>query len=227
MTHVLIPNMELECALRLLVACVCGALIGFERTKRYKGAGIRTHMIVALGAALFVIVSRYGFIDVVAQEGVQVDVARIACNVVTGVSFLGAGLINTRGDSISGLTTAAGVWVVAAIGLAVGSGQYVLGVFGTVLIIVVQWIFHRRGGFAYDALIVSRVVVNMEDDPKAFKQFLDVMQKNNIKVDGNHIKRHKDMTLTYTLDVHMPRHLTSEDILGIVKECDFVKSIEM
>jgi hypothetical protein len=70
MTHVLIPNMELECALRLLVACVCGALIGFERTKRYKGAGIRTHMIVALGAALFVIVSRYGFIDVVAQEGV-------------------------------------------------------------------------------------------------------------------------------------------------------------
>ena len=68
MTHVLIPNMELECALRLLVACVCGALIGFERTKRYKGAGIRTHMIVALGAALFVIVSRYGFIDVVADN---------------------------------------------------------------------------------------------------------------------------------------------------------------
>ena len=83
MTQVLIPNMELECALRLLVACVCGALIGFERTRRYKGAGIRTHMIVALGAALFVIVSRYGFIDVVAQEGVQVDVARVACNVVT------------------------------------------------------------------------------------------------------------------------------------------------
>lgn len=227
MARVLIPNMEIECALRLVVACICGALIGFERTKRYKGAGIRTHMIVALGAALFVVVSQYGFNDVVWQDGVQVDVARIACNVVTGVSFLGAGLINTRGDSISGLTTAAGIWVVAAIGLAVGSGLYVLGVFGTLFILLMQWILHRRGFIAYDALVTSRVVVNMEDDPKAFKQFLDVMKKHSIKVDGNHIKRHKDMTLTYTLDVHMPRHLASEDILAIVKECDFVKSLEM
>lgn len=227
MTRVIIPYMDAECAFRLIVACICGAVIGFERTKRYKGAGIRTHMIVALGAALFVIVSRYGFVDVVAQDGVQVDVARVASNVVTGVSFLGSALINTRGDSIQGLTTAAGVWVVAAIGLAVGSGLYLLGIFGTFLVVFMQWLFHQRGGLAYDAMITSRIVVNMKDDPKAFKQFLDVMKKHNIKVDGNHIKRHKDMTLTYTLDVYMPRHMESEDLLTISKECDFLQSIEM
>ena len=227
MTQVLIPFMDAECALRLLVACLCGAVIGSERTRKYKGAGIRTHMIVALGAALFVIVSRYGFVDVVAQDGVQVDVARVASNVVSGVSFLGAGLINTRGDSIHGLTTAAGVWVVAALGLAIGSGLYILGIFGTATILFVQWIFHNGLGTIYDSMMLSRVIVNMEDDPEAFKQFLDVMTRNGIKVDGNHIKRHKDMTLTYTLEVHMPRHLESEDLLAIVKECHFVKSIEI
>ena len=227
MTQVFLPLMDAECALRLVVACLCGALIGAERTKKYKGAGIRTHMIVALGAALFVIVSRYGFVDVVGKEGVQVDVARVASNVVTGVSFLGAGLINKHGDSINGLTTAAGIWVVAALGLAIGSGQYVLGIFGTFAILVVQWVFHHGIGRAYDSLVTSTVVVNMDDDVKSFQQFLEVMKRNGIRVQGNHIKRHKDMTLTYTLEVQMPRRLESEDLLAIVKECDFVKSIEM
>ena len=226
MAQNIVPYMDLECVLRLFVACVCGASIGFERTRRYKGAGIRTHMIVALGAALFVIVSRYGFIDVVGKEGVQVDVARVASNVVTGVSFLGAGLIK-RGDYIQGLTTAAGIWMVAAIGLAIGSGQYILGVSGTVLIILVQWIFHAGGKLSVDKLVFSSIVVTMEDDPKAFRQFLDKMKSLGIEVSGNHINRHRDMSITYTLDVRMPKTLEVEEILMIVKECDFVKAIEM
>ena len=226
MAQNIVPYMDLECVLRLFVACVCGASIGFERTRRYKGAGIRTHMIVALGAALFVIVSRYGFIDVVGKDGVQVDVARVASNVVTGVSFLGAGLIK-RGDYIQGLTTAAGIWMVAAIGLAIGSGQYILGISGTILIILVQWIFHAGGKLAVDKLVVSSIVVTMEDDPKAFRQFLDKMKSLGIEVSGNHINRHKDMSITYTLDVRMPKTLEVEEILMIVKECDFVKAIEM
>ena len=226
MAQNIVPYMDLECVLRLFVACVCGASIGFERTRRYKGAGIRTHMIVALGAALFVIVSRYGFIDVVGKEGVQVDVARVASNVVTGVSFLGAGLIK-RGDYIQGLTTAAGIWMVAAIGLAIGSGQYILGVSGTVLIILVQWIFHAGGKLSVDKLVFSSIVVTMEDDPKAFRQFLDKMKSLGIEVSGNHINRHRDMSITYTLDVRMPKTLEGEEILMIVKECDFVNAIEM
>ena len=142
MSQVLFTNMELECAFRLCAAFMCGALIGLERAIRHKGAGLRTHIIVAIGAALFVIVSKYGFIDVVAQEGVQVDVARVASNVVTGVGFLGAGIISLKGDGIHGLTTAAGVWVTAAIGLAMGSGLYILGIAGETVIVL--WSFIKK-----------------------------------------------------------------------------------
>ena len=227
MSRILFSSTDLECAIRLFIACICGGIIGFERTRRNKGAGLRTHIIVAVGAALFVIVSKYGFIDVVSQDGVQVDVARVASNVVTGVGFLGAGLINMRGDSIQGLTTAAGVWADAAIGLAIGCGLYSVGLTGTALIIIVQFILHQKNVIAYDNVITSSIVVNMEDDPKAFYEFCEFMKKKGIEISGNHIRRHRDRSLTYTLDVHMPRDITSKDILEIVKECDFVKAIEM
>ena len=100
MSQVLFDNKNIEYGVRLLVACICGAIIGVERYKRSKGAGIRTHMLVALGAALFTIISKYGFEDVVCLENIQADAARVASNIVTGVSFLGAGLIFVRGDKV-------------------------------------------------------------------------------------------------------------------------------
>lgn len=227
MSQVFFSNMDLECTIRLLAACICGAIVGIERTRRHKEAGVRTHMIVAIGAALFVIVSKYGFVDVVWQEGVQVDVARVASNVVTGVGFLGAGIISMRGDNIQGLTTAAGVWSVAAIGLAIGSGLYLLGAAGTVLVIVMQFLLHQGGGIAYDRLKTSTITVRMKDNPENFHTFLEMMSRIGIQVTGSHIRRHKDKSLTYTLDVHVPRNLRSEDLLAIVKECDFVRTIEM
>lgn len=102
MSQVLFDNKNIEYGVRLLVACICGAIIGVERYKRSKGAGIRTHMLVALGAALFTIISKYGFEDVVCLENIQADAARVASNIVTGVSFLGAGLIFVRGDKVRG-----------------------------------------------------------------------------------------------------------------------------
>ena len=114
----------LELMLRITIACVCGALIGMERTIRLKEAGIRTHTIVALGAALMMIVSKYGFLDAVRYQG-NFDASRIASCVVTGISFLGAGVIFVRGNSIKGLTTAAGIWATAGIGLALGAGLYI------------------------------------------------------------------------------------------------------
>lgn len=227
MSQVFFSDMNVECTIRLLVACVCGAIVGIERSRRHKEAGVRTHMIVAVGAALFVIVSKYGFVDVVWQEGVQVDVARVASNVVTGVGFLGAGIISMRGDNIQGLTTAAGIWSVAAIGLAIGSGLYILGVAGTCLIIIVQFLLHQGVGISYDRLKASTIVVRMKDDPDSFREFLEMMERIGIKVNGNHIRRHKDKSLTYTLDVRVPRNLKSEDLLAIVRESDFVRSIEM
>ena len=227
MSKVLFMNPDLECAFRLLIACICGGIIGFERSKRNKEAGIRTHVIVAVGAALFVIISKYGFRDIVGAAGVQVDVARVASNVVTGVSFLGAGIINMRGDTIHGLTTAAGIWAAAAIGLSVGSGLYILGVSATILLIVVQMVTHLTSVVTFDKVVTSTIVVTMEDNSTSFYDFCNFMERRGITISGSHIKRHEDMTLTYTLDVHMPVDLTSTDLLSIVKTCNYVKSIEM
>ncbi len=127
---------QLEMVLRLVLGAVCGGAIGFERKNRLKEAGIRTHLIVALASALMMVVSKYGFFDVVTLEGISLDASRVAASVVSGVGFLGAGMIFVRKQSVSGLTTAAGVWATSGVGLAIGAGQYIVGIAETVIIIV-------------------------------------------------------------------------------------------
>ena len=123
---------------RLLFACFCGGIIGLERSIRRKDAGIKTHIILALGAALFMIVSQYGFSDLNLSEEYRADASRIASNIVTGVSFLCAGVIFVRGASVKGLTNATGIWTCAGIGMAAGAGMYAITTLATVLILVIQ-----------------------------------------------------------------------------------------
>ena len=121
---------DLDFLVRILAACFCGACIGFERTKRFKEAGIRTHIIVCCAAALIMIVSKYGFADLTYPDGSVfngtrgADPARIAAQVVSGISFLGAGVIFKNGSTVKGLTTAAGIWATAGIGLALGAVHF-------------------------------------------------------------------------------------------------------
>ena len=129
---------EYELFVRLLFACFCGAIIGLERSIRRKDAGIKTHIILALGAALFMIVSQYGFADLNLTDEYRADASRIASNIVTGVSFLCAGVIFVRGASVKGLTTATGIWTCAGIGMAAGAGMYALTFFSTILILIIQ-----------------------------------------------------------------------------------------
>lgn len=129
---------QLDYLLRLFIAAVCGMAIGYERKNRMKEAGIRTHFIVAIGAALIMIISKYGFQDQIGWPNMSLDPSRIAAQVVTGVGFLGAGVIFMQKQTIVGLTTAAGVWVTAAIGLSIGSGLYFVGIAATVITILGQ-----------------------------------------------------------------------------------------
>ncbi|MCL2630498.1 MAG: MgtC/SapB family protein [Firmicutes bacterium] len=122
---------------QVLLAFVLGFIVGLERKMRYKEAGPRTHAIVAGGAALMLLVGKFGFEG--ANEG-----ARVAGQIVTGIGFLGAGLIMFRRDSLRGVTTAAGIWATAGIGMASGAGMYVLAVGGTVFIIGVQFVLHLK-----------------------------------------------------------------------------------
>ena len=134
---------QLECVIRLVAACFFGAMIGIERSRRQKEAGVRTHIIVALGATLMMIVSKYGFFDVIPFGTAGFSGDRVAANIITGISFLGAGMIFVRGTSIRGLTTAAGVWSTAGVGLAVGAGLYTLAATSTLLIILLQIVLHK------------------------------------------------------------------------------------
>ena len=125
----------------LTLALVLSALIGVEREIRQKSAGLRTHTLVGVGAALFMLISKYGFTDVLEPGRVVVDPSRVAAQIVTGVGFLGAGLIFVRRDGVRGLTTAAAIWVTAAIGSASGAGLPVLAVFATAIYFLVALAF--------------------------------------------------------------------------------------
>lgn len=129
--------MEYEFILRIFVAALLGGMIGLEREYRSKEAGFRTHFLVALGSALFMIVSAYGFGDAITNDLQRWDVSRVAAQVVSGIGFIGAGTIIFRKSEnmVSGLTTAAGVWVVAAIGLACGGGLYLLAITSTLMVL--------------------------------------------------------------------------------------------
>ena len=122
--------------LRLFVAGVMGILIGLEREYRAKEAGYRTHFLVAVGSALLMIVSQYGFENVLERDLVRLDPSRIAAQVVSGIGFIGAGTIILQKQIVRGLTTAAGIWATSGIGLAVGAGMYSIGVAATVLVLL-------------------------------------------------------------------------------------------
>jgi putative Mg2+ transporter-C (MgtC) family protein len=127
---------QLDFAVRLLVAAALGGLVGAEREIHGHPAGIRTHMLVALGAAVFTIMSIHGFGQ---GPGSAIDPTRIAAQIVTGIGFLGAGAILKDGVVIRGLTTAASLWATAAVGLATGAGEYVIAGVATAIILVSLW----------------------------------------------------------------------------------------
>ena len=127
--------------LRLLLASALGAGIGFQRGRAHKAAGLRTHVLVSLGASLFTVASIYGF------SGGTFDPSRVAAGIVAGIGFIGAGVIfrGPRGEEVAGLTTAATIWITAAIGLAAGAGMYLIASIATVITVVVLMLPRNRG----------------------------------------------------------------------------------
>jgi len=129
-------SIEVEMVLRLLLATALGAIIGYQRERAGKPAGLRTHVLICLGAALFTVASLYGF-------GAVADPARVAAGIVAGIGFLGAGaIIHREGGLVAGLTTAATIWAVAAIGLAAGAGLYLVSAVTTILVSIVLLLPH-------------------------------------------------------------------------------------
>ena len=198
--------------LRLVLACVCGAAIGFERSRRFKGAGIRTHIIVCCGAALMMIVSKYGFADLTGLTGEMfngtrgADPARIAAQVVSGISFLGAGVIFKNKGAVKGLTTAAGLWVTAGIGLAIGTGLFTVGVFCTVLIAVLQILMHKFkiGADSYNAYQIQFAVVETDEFRRLFDE---QMEKWEATATDSRLEHRDDGTVLFDMTIRTTQTL--------------------
>lgn len=165
-----------QLTIRLLLALVLGGMIGFEREKSSSAAGFRTHILVCLGSTLIMLLSAYGFSAFVDEPNVRLDPARLAAQVISGIGFLGAGTILRHGLSITGLTTAASLWVVAAIGLAVGAGFYYPAVLTTWLVIMSLWVLSRveKKWFSEKRTYIMKVIaVNQPGVLSAISRMLD------------------------------------------------------
>ena len=168
------------------LALVLSALIGLEREIRQKNAGLRTHTLVGVGSALFVLVSKYGFTDVLVTGRIILDPSRVAAQIVSGIGFLGAGLIFVRRDSVRGLTTAAGIWVTAAVGAAAGAGLPVLAAETTAayLIVVAAAFPWMTRHLPRSATAVSALRICYLDGRGVLRRLLEAATTRGFTVDG-------------------------------------------
>lgn len=222
---------NLDFVARILLACFCGACIGFERSKRFKEAGIRTHVIVCCASALIMIVSKYGFADLTDADGLVsngtrgADPARVAAQVVSGISFLGAGVIFKNGSTVKGLTTAAGIWATAGIGLALGCGMYFTGIFVTLMIGIFQVATHRFTVGA-DSFTTNRLRFTVREDEEFESQVRAQLQNWEAQILSSSITRRDDGLISYDLTLKMTRSISIDDVDTLMQRCHAVTSAE-
>lgn len=193
----------------LLIAFVLSAVVGFERERQLKSAGVRTHTLVGLGSALFTLVSSYGFASV-AAEGVIVDPSRIAAQIVSGVGFLGAGVIFVRQNAVNGLTTAASIWMVAAIGMACGAGMPMLAIIGCALHLTTVGLLAYPGKWLRYRAASRIITIRYKEEQVSLYTILDMAGANGArpvveylrKLDRPGRKLRVEATLAYEKPLH-------------------------
>jgi putative Mg2+ transporter-C (MgtC) family protein len=209
---------------RLSLAAVLGGAIGFERELRDREAGLRTHLLVCLGSALFTIVSAYGFREFLTSgdQVVRADPTRIAAQIVTGIGFLGAGAIIRQGLSVRGLTTAATLWVSAAIGIAAGAGYYSGAVLGTVVTLIALWPLRIVAYRVFERLRPEErsIVVELRQGTKA-TELMQALEREHARIEHFQLEEEPDRRIvTLTLDT------PSEQLLTELADLEFVQGVE-
>ena len=215
----------LDCCCRLAVSCILGMLIGIERSKRFKEAGVRTHIVVCCGAALCMIVSKYGFADLggILDGSRTSDPARVAAQVVSGIGFLGAGVIFKNGNTVRGLTTAAVLWFSAVVGLTVGAGMYVMGILAALVNLLLLVVLHRHaiGGDAYAANHLHFIVKNGYDFNGALMNQMELWQA---QVTESKVDRRRDGTTEYDLTVRRRKEIEYAEMKAFMESREDVIS---
>ena len=213
--------------IRLLVATALGALIGIEREYHAKEAGVRTHLLVALGACLFMILSIYGFDLMLGRDHVSFDPSRIASQVVTGIGFIGAGTIILQKQMVRGLTTAAGLWVTAAIGLACGTGMYVIAVVTTVIALASLGLINVF--LPYVSQCDRRITFLVED----YGVLTDVLENlRHEKITVLNYEMHKDAEenngkMLVSLEIRMQRYDNVKAVASILRNFEKVELVQI
>ena len=213
----------MEFIFRVFVAALLGGMIGFEREYRAKEAGLRTHFLVAMGSALFMIVSQYGF-NAVLGTSITLDPSRVAAQVVSGIGFIGAGTIIFQKHVIKGLTTAAGLWVTSAIGLACGSGLYLLSVASTLLVLLcLETIFFILMRIASRTISVTISTTDREKIKKVVNQ----LREDCVTMDSYEMKRHGELFVV-SMELKVKRNNYRNRIIEFMDKFDGVdiESIE-
>lgn len=206
---------ELFMLLDILLSALLGFLIGLERKLRMKEAGIRTHTIVCIGSALLMVISMYGF-------GGTADASRVAAQIVTGIGFLGAGIIVYRQHEVRGLTTAAGIWATAGVGMACGASMYILAVGATAILIGAQFIFRLKiPPFKSKKSFSVNIKFKQENEAnKKIKEIFGVDRFNHLI-----IERTGD-SIIYSATLNTQKELSSTQLNNIICSNDFIYSIE-
>jgi len=211
-----LENLQVEqlwLGIDLLLASLLGFVIGLERKLRDKEAGIRTHTIVSFGAALMMIISKFAF-------DAEADSARVAAQIVAGIGFLGAGIIVYRRNVVHGLTTAAGVWATAGIGMACGGGLWLLATLATMILVFIQWSLHRKIFRHKKMYSIKIVFVQRTDEREQIKKLFDIDRYNRLVVERD------GEELIYQAILDTDEEYSSTAVDEIMKRHTFIRSIE-
>ena len=209
-----------EFLLRIAAAALLGGLIGIERGFRAKEAGFRTHFLVALGAAVFMVLSAHGFEDVVFSDNIRLDVSRIAAQVVSGIGFIGAGTIIFQRQAVHGLTTAAGLWVTAAIGMAAGAGLYVIAAFTTVLVLLGLEVLHSLLPHVNTRVITATFTAKERGQ---VDKLLEQLKSDGVIISGFASSTDTAGRLVVKLDMKAAHSKYSDNLLHLLLELDGVE----
>ena len=218
-----------EFCLRLIFAFLVGGMVGLERSQHFKEAGVRTHVIVCCTSALIMLISKYGFADMGSSAVMEAfgtkgaDSARVAAQAVSGISFLCAGVIIEVGGNIRGLTTAAGIWMTASIGLAIGAGMYIVSAFMAILLFLMQYVFRRvpLGSESYDGYHLKFVVKTGENFQATLK---DKLNEWKVTVVDSTITWKRNDVVEFDYVILCPEEIRYSEIRNFVKENDGVVS---
>jgi len=217
-----------ELLIRILLGTVLGGVIGFERDLHGRQAGLRTHAIVALASATFMVVStQFIYWQHYSGDSVRVDPSRIAASVVSGIGFLGAGAILRTGITIRGLTTAAGLWLVSAIGMAAGGGMYVIAAFATLVglvVLTVLRIFEDRG----DTVDRQRITVRLDEKRSPVSAVTDALaQRYKVMSQETYEGPFEDGSAQFTFEVRAPSPVHSYELARTLEGVAGVKHVRV